>query len=113
MNNELEQLEPRLEQICATDVNVLMLKGKQYGNSWKKRGGVGALMMMARKWDRIENIVEHHKYDIFEASLDSYEDREGLLDDIADLRRYLLLVEDEVRQIYSKQFDNTSVGLSE
>lgn len=113
MSNELEQLDLRLEQICATDVDVLLQKGKQYGNSWKKRGGVGAMMMLARKWDRVENIVEHHKYDIFEASLDSYEDTDGILDDIADLRRYLLLVEDEVRQIYSKQFENTSIGLSE
>lgn len=113
MSNELEQLETRLEQICGTDVNVLMLKGRQYGNSWKKRGGVGALMTTARKWDRIENIVGRHKYDIFEACLDSYEDREGLLDDIADLRRYLLLVEDEVRQIYSNQFDCTNIGLSD
>lgn len=113
MISELEQLEQRLEQICTTDVDTLLQKGKQYGNSWKKRGGIGAMMMLARKWDRIENTAARHKYHIFEASLDSYEDQDGLLDDIAELRRYLLLVEDEARQMYKQQFDVSIIGLSD
>jgi hypothetical protein len=52
-------------------------------------------MMLARKWDRIEQQVESQNYDVFEAyAKDSRE--EGILDDIQDLRRYLLLVEEHI-----------------
>jgi len=68
---------------------------KSYGNSWKQRGGVGAFMMLARKWDRIENQTQREKYDIFQTiRIDNRE--EGVIDDIRDLRRYLLLVEAEM-----------------
>jgi outer membrane murein-binding lipoprotein Lpp len=52
-------------------------------------------MMLARKWDRIENQVKKVAYDIFEA-YETDSRAEGLLDDIQDLRRYLLLVEEHV-----------------
>jgi hypothetical protein len=51
--------------------------------------------MLARKWDRIENQVKPNGWDIF----DTYKKdtrAEGILDDIQDLRRYLLLVEEEI-----------------
>lgn len=80
--------------IAQNDVKVLVEKGKTYGDSWKKRGGVGAFMMLARKWDRIEQIVETYGFNILSAAQINSGD---ILDDIADLRRYLLLVEDEVR----------------
>jgi hypothetical protein len=68
---------------------------QSYGDSWKQRGGVGAFMMLARKWDRLEKQVTEQGYDIFQAI--TYDDREeGVLDDIRDLRRYLFLVEAEV-----------------
>ena len=68
---------------------------KSYADSWKKRGGVGAMMMLARKWDRIENQVQNDNYDVFTAiSNDASSD--GIIDDIRDLRRYLLLVEAEM-----------------
>ena len=82
-----------IAEIASEDVRVLALKGASYGDSWKKRGGVGAFMMLARKWDRIELIVGQHGYDIFEAGKANTGD---VLDDIADLRRFLLLVEDEL-----------------
>ena len=56
-----------IEKIVLTDVDALEKAEESYGNSWRQRGGVGAFMMLARKWDRI---------------------------DIQDLRRYLLLVEE-------------------
>jgi hypothetical protein len=68
---------------------------KYYGNSWKKRGGVGAFMMLARKWDRIENQVKDHNYDVLKALQEDGLET-GILDDIRDLRRYLLLVESEI-----------------
>jgi len=83
--------------IASHDVEVLRAKGRTYGDSWRKRGGVGAFMMLARKWDRIEQQCSAENYDVFEASCKSSE-VDGLLDDIADLRRYLLLVEDHVQQ---------------
>ena len=89
-----------LRMIASADVTILEDKGKSYGSSWRKRGGVGAFMMLARKWDRIENQAKQSSYDIFTACYKTAEEPEGLLDDIADLRRYLLLVEEHVRTHY-------------
>lgn len=52
-------------------------------------------MMLARKWDRIENLVKKHGYDVFNAIV-SDPSANGPIDDIRDLRRYLLLVEAEM-----------------
>jgi len=78
------------------DVEGLHDSEQSYGDSWKQRGGVGAFMMLARKWDRLEKQVTEYNYDVFEAALDDMRE-EGILDDIRDLRRYLFLVEAEVR----------------
>src|ERR1039458_3589413 len=45
------------EQQAGIDTDTLRQKGIHYGDSWKARGGVGAFMMAARKWDRIANII--------------------------------------------------------
>jgi hypothetical protein len=98
-----------LEQIAESDVAGLREAEKSYGDSWKRRGGVGAFMMLARKWDRIEKQVskptdlQHDEFpsrlaeqwDIF-AHVREDTRPEGLIDDIRDLRRYLLLVEAEL-----------------
>jgi len=78
------------------DVEGLHISEQSYGNSWKQRGGVGAFMMLARKWDRLEKQVIEYNYDVFLAAKDDMRE-EGILDDIRDLRRYLFLVEAEVR----------------
>jgi len=104
-----------LQQIADGDVAGLKKAQKSYGDSWKKRGGVGAFMMLARKWDRLEEALKPANefagqgsaavvrntteacaaYDIFRAAeLDKRS--EGIIDDIRDLRRYLLLVESEI-----------------
>jgi hypothetical protein len=49
--------------------------------------------MLARKFDRIEHQSEKHGWDVFEAG-EAFKGEAGLLDDIRDLRRYLILVED-------------------
>tara|TARA_R110000744_G_scaffold202965_3_gene321865 strand:+ start:2577 stop:2891 length:315 start_codon:yes stop_codon:yes gene_type:complete len=77
------------------DLEALSRAEQSYGNSWRRRGGVGAFMMLARKFDRIEHQSEKHNWDIFEAG-SVYKGDDGLLDDIRDLRRYLLLVEDHI-----------------
>jgi len=106
-----------LQDIANEDVAGLLKAEKSYGDSWKRRGGVGAFMMLARKWDRLENALRPFNdkagqgtarvtgatslqacaaWDIIRAAeLDSRS--EGIIDDIRDLRRYLMLVEAEVR----------------
>lgn len=109
MNNSDSKYLTHLETIAKEDVLGLTKAQQSYGDSWKKRGGVGAFMMLARKWDRLENRVKagikcHPNiqgedvapYDIFDHI--AADDRaEGLIDDIRDLRRYLMLVEAEMR----------------
>ena len=45
----------KMRALTDADVKALEVAEKSYGDSWKKRGGIGAFMMLARKWDRIEN----------------------------------------------------------
>lgn len=91
MGNYLDNLEA----VVITDIENLRVAEKSYGDSWKKRGGVGAFMMLARKIDRLENQTKQKGWDVFRAIR---EDRraEGVIDDIRDLRRYLILVEAEM-----------------
>ena len=81
-----------IRKLANLDVSKLEQAERSYGDSWRKRGGIGAFKMLARKWDRIENQVTKDGYDIFESIYNDPSDT-GILDDIRDLRRYLLLVE--------------------
>ena len=89
MDNKWESMR----DIAQLDLQALKKAEESYGNSWRRRGGVGAFMMLARKFDRIEHQAEKHGWDIFEAG-EVYKGEAGLLDDIRDLRRYLILVEE-------------------
>ena len=100
----MSDLMKGLNGITAADINGLIKAEKSYGDSWKKRGGVGAFMMLARKWDRLENHVKAFNYDIFEAAFADVRP-EGIIDDIRDLRRYLLLVENHVNDKSIPQLD--------
>lgn len=97
-----------LSEVLGADEAALKKARKNYGESWCKRGGVGAFMMLARKWDRLENYLSKpplisdngvplsrpafSTFDILEAI--KFDRRaEGLIDDVRDLRRYLALVE--------------------
>lgn len=84
----------QFQEVATRDVEELRVKNANYGESWKRRGGIGAFMMLARKWDRLENILGHTGGG---ASLDYLLSKNPgkVLDDIGDLRRYLLLVADE------------------
>ena len=84
-----------MKDIAQNDLEALKRAEVSYGDSWKRRGGVGAFMMLARKFDRIEHQSEKHGWDVFEAGR-VFSGETGLLDDIRDLRRYLLLVEQEI-----------------
>tara|TARA_R110002020_G_scaffold176179_1_gene368262 strand:- start:2115 stop:2456 length:342 start_codon:yes stop_codon:yes gene_type:complete len=85
----------KMKNIAQEDLGALKKAEESYGDSWKRRGGIGAFMMLARKFDRIENQSAQHDWDIFAAG-DAYAGEGGLLDDIKDLRRYLILVENEI-----------------
>ena len=112
MSNEKAYLD-HLAAVAEDDVAVLQEKDKQYGGSWKRRGGAGAYMMLARKWDRLEQLMAREativnrsrlgkpnvvvgQYDIF-GHIQTDTRQEGVIDDIRDLRRYLLLIEAEAR----------------
>ncbi|MAP08147.1 MAG: hypothetical protein CMM00_04755 [Rhodopirellula sp.] len=84
-----------IKGIAQKDLEALSRAQSSYGDSWRRRGGVGAFMMLARKFDRIEHQSEKHSWNVFEAG-EVYKGEAGLLDDIRDLRRYLLLVEDYI-----------------
>lgn len=94
-----------LKIVAESDVAGLRTAERSYGTSWKLRGGVDTFHMLLRKWERIEGRVATtvyaagsqggaNPYDIFEhIAVDPRAD--GLLDDVRDLRRYLMLVEAE------------------
>ena len=92
-----------LDDIAGEDAAGLKEAQRSYGDSWRQRGGVGAFMMLARKWDRIEqrarqrpNLADSDRWDIFvHVAADARS--EGIIDDIRDLRRYLMLVEAHCR----------------
>ena len=96
MTKEYSPIIKETEIISAEDWTSLDKAEQDYGDSWRKRGGVGAFMMLARKWDRIENQVVEKGWDIFK-SIEQDIRPEGILDDIKDLRRYFLLVEAHMR----------------
>ena len=96
-----------IEELATKDVSSLMEAQKSYGDSWRSRGGVGAFMMLARKWDRIENQTEKFKYDIFDTILNDHS-VEGILDDIKDLRCYLLLVEAYVIGLLKEEYNENN-----
>ena len=121
-----EEMLERLHKIGANDAEAVFKKDVDYGSSWKKRGGVGAFFVICRKWDRLEERVqrdirtEHDDfgvciensetlldappYDLF-AHIAADPRDEGILDDIRDLRRYLMLVEEEMlhRHVINKR----------
>lgn len=93
-------MEGCVREVAEQDVAGLIKAQESYGDSWKKRGGVGAFMMLARKWDRLENRVQRQlglvcPYDIF-GHVEADTRAEGVIDDVRDLRRYLCLVEAEL-----------------
>ena len=92
-------LDPKwteMKDLAQQDILRIIESEKSYGDSWKRRGGTGAFMMLARKFDRIEQQAESCNYDVFRAG-DMFGGDDGLLDDIGDLRRYLFLVEHHIR----------------
>ena len=80
-----------VKEIALTIVETLEKKGQSYGDSWKSRGGSGAFMNIARKWDRLENQCKKKDYNVFQAIKECSEE-EGVKDSIIDLIGYGLLI---------------------
>lgn len=102
MNATMKTNQQRLLEVAQRDVEGLQIAEESYGDSWKSRGGVGAFMMLARKWDRLETILQKapHQYDVLkEIVAEQSRGGEGCLDAVRDLRRYLLLVEAEAASL--------------
>jgi len=102
-NSDMQHLQ-HVEQIAKEDAEATLAGEAKYEASWKRRGGVDSFMMLARKWDRIETRVGkdrflNHRVDRWNILQHLEVDPEptGLIDDIRDLRRYLILVESELR----------------
>lgn len=85
----------------------VLKKDEEYGASWRRRGGRGAYHNFARKWDRIENIVENNHADDIFAAMSSVGGglSESLEDSVKDIVGYglLLLAEMEARRAQPKK----------
>lgn len=83
----------KMREIAAQIIRTVERKNKEYGESWRKRGGVGAFMMAARKWDRLETQVQGDVgYDIFALLTQENLTSEDPIDTIDDLIAYLLMI---------------------
>lgn len=114
----LDQMEDALysylQDIAARDLFQLLVKGREYGPSWKSRGGAGAFYMLARKWDRLQHglgksLPGVERFDLF-AYVEQDDRAESFLDDIGDLRRYLFLVEAEIRKRRWEKISDSQLG---
>lgn len=81
-----------LNEVAQEMVETLKKKGEHYGDSWKSRGGSGAFMNIARKWDRLENQCSKIDYNVFKAILNDKAGDEGVRDSLLDLVGYGLLI---------------------
>lgn len=90
-------------------VEVLKQKGEHYGDSWKSRGGSGAFMNIARKWDRLENQCSKLDYNIFKAILQDKNGDEGVKDSLLDLIGYGLLI---LAEIQNNNQSKTPIGIA-
>lgn len=74
------------------DIEQIREKNREYGGSWIERGGIGAFFSAVRKIDRIKNqLMRFHGH--LGKTIENDRRTEGVLDDLGDLRRYLLLWE--------------------
>jgi hypothetical protein len=88
---DVSQTLQTARSISEHDVAHLREKDAAYGGSWKKRGGRGVYFMLARKADRfVTYVVGKFGGDVF-AAYEADKRDENLLNDIGDLRRYLVL----------------------
>ena len=89
MTIELKEKESRFAQICTFAELIRRNKGNTYHDSWQRRGHVGVFIGgIARKFDRIENIIQEAAcgYDLDSSKLP--DKSESLLETVMDLFVY-------------------------
>lgn len=97
---EFKPIQDRLSAILDRDLEALAEGYKKYGESWRRKGGPGAYFTLSRKIDRYEHACEQSAWDVFRAirnnpsSEGTMGGKDGLLDDIRDMRHYLALIEE-------------------
>lgn len=106
-----------LRAIGDSDIAGLIKAEQSYGDSWKARGGVDTYHMLTRKWNRLEervraNTEAANPYDIF-AHIAATHAADGVIDDVRDLRRYLILVEAETAARAAKGVPDSGRGFLE
>lgn len=79
------------EELMARDHAAITKGAQHYGPSWKQRGGAGAYMVAIRKWDRLLVQLRRHDFN-WEAAIAADQRAEGIMDDVRDLRCYLLMI---------------------
>ena len=84
-----------IEDLANKDISKLRHAEQSYGHSWISRGLRGAYFVMVRKIDRFENQMRQVNFDL-PTALEAFPGKDGILDDIRDLRQYLLLIEAEI-----------------
>lgn len=108
-----EALHAKLKSLLSNIARFTSDRDAHYESSWKKRGGVGAMLTIARPWDRFEAIAQRKNWDIFKVlqeEIDQGKDEnvDGTLHAcIRDLLCYmaLLLVEaKDMRKVYAQSF---------
>lgn len=104
-DQQIEELQIAIGDLVSKDIERTVKGEKKYRSSWRKRGGWEAAANITRKIDRIEAALEESGWDIFQAILDhpasdgSIDGKDSLLDDLRDLRVYLLLTEDFILRL--------------
>lgn len=78
-----------------------------YGESWRKYEDVGAFLNLARKWDRIDNIMRNAMKSGTEGLFDGSNDlsTETILDTIVDLSLYGLMWSSYIARRYPELWD--------
>jgi hypothetical protein len=107
----LDELRNILQCVFDNDVSTLIEKETTYKGSWKKRGGRGAYFTIVRPWDRLVGILNDGEQDMFAIMEQEQAEGRWLQDGtlsacVADVRRYLALVEAEMerrRALYNYQ----------
>ena len=96
-NSPYVSLTKDATSMLARDCEEVRKRDESYGSSWKKRGGVGAFMMLARKYDRIDTNTPNHSLHEFRNHTGDEGVTDTIANDLKDFRRYLLLIETEIR----------------
>lgn len=79
---------PTIEEIFDCLIKLHRKKSRTYGDSWIKRGELGAFMNIARKFDRAENIVLSNVHGVNYCYDMAPKGEESLIDQLLDLALY-------------------------